>query len=65
MKKKFDAVDFQRKTREELSEKYNADREAFLKDLKKKYGFLKKGKTVHILNNRAQTAGDAIQPTKV
>jgi hypothetical protein len=56
MKKKFDAVGFQRKTREELSEKYNADREAFFKDLKKKYGFLKKGKSARTSDNRAQTA---------
>ena len=31
MEKKFDAVKFQRKIREELSEKYNIDRETFLK----------------------------------
>lgn len=64
MKKKFDAVDFQRKIREELSEKYNADREAFLKDLKKKYGFLKKGKSARISDNRAQTADNTAQTTK-
>jgi len=55
MKKKFDAVGFQRKIREELSEKYNADREAFLRDLKKKYGFLKKGKSSRISDNKTQT----------
>jgi len=38
MKKKFDAVKFQRKVREELSKKYNVDREAFLRELKEKYG---------------------------
>ena len=37
MKKKFDAVGFQRKVREELSKKYIADPEAFLKELKSKY----------------------------
>ena len=37
MKKKFDAVGFQRKVREELSKKYFANPEAFLKELKKKY----------------------------
>jgi len=40
--KKFDAVKFQRKVREELSEKYNANREAFLRELKEKYGNLRK-----------------------
>jgi hypothetical protein len=40
MKKKFDAVKFQRKVREELSRKYNANREAFLHELKEKYGDL-------------------------
>lgn len=42
MKKKFDAVKFQRKVREELSEKYSSDREAFLCELKEKYGNLQK-----------------------
>ncbi len=36
MKKKFDAVKFQRKVREGLSERYSPDREAFLRELKKK-----------------------------
>jgi hypothetical protein len=44
MKKKFDAVKFQRKVREELSKKYNVDREAFLRELKEKYGNLQKKK---------------------
>jgi len=35
VKRKFDAVNFQRKAREELSEKYNADREAFWTNSKK------------------------------
>ncbi len=56
MKKKFDAVSFQRKIREELSEKYTTDREAFFKDLKKKYDFLKKGKSARTSDNRAETA---------
>jgi ribosomal protein L29 len=37
MKKKFDAVKFQRKVREELSKKYSTDRDAFLRELKEKY----------------------------
>jgi len=44
MRKKFDAVKFQRKVREELSEKYAANREAFLRELKEKYGNLQKQK---------------------
>ena len=44
MSRKFDAVDFQRKMREELSEKYNSNREAFLRELKEKYGSLRKQK---------------------
>ena len=43
MRKKFDAVKFQRKIREELSSKYNTDREAFLNELKVKYGVLNMG----------------------
>ena len=42
MKKTFDAVKFQRKIREELSEKYSSNREAFLRELKEKYGDLQK-----------------------
>jgi hypothetical protein len=34
MKKKFDAVAFQRRARAELSEKYLKDREGFLQDLR-------------------------------
>ena len=45
MRKKFDSVRFQRKRREELSKKYNSDRETFLRELKGKYGSLRKGKT--------------------
>jgi len=48
MKKKFDAVKFQRKIREELSNRYETDRNAFLKELKEKYGSLKKGKLTRI-----------------
>lgn len=44
MKKKFDAVKFQRKMREELSKRYNSDREAFLRELKEKYGDLQRKK---------------------
>jgi len=39
-----DAVKFQRKIREELSEKYNSDRDAFLCELREKYGNLRKQK---------------------
>lgn len=42
MKKKFDAVKFQRQVREEVSEKYSSNREAFLRELKEKYGNLQK-----------------------
>ncbi len=44
MEKKFNAVNFQRKVREELSKKYTQNREAFLQELKKKYGHLQKQK---------------------
>lgn len=44
-KKKFDAVEFQRKRREELSRKYNSDREGFLRKLREKYGNLWKKET--------------------
>lgn len=44
MKKKFDAVKFQRKVRKELSKKYSSNREAFLRKLKEKYGNLRKHK---------------------
>lgn len=46
MKKKFDAVKFQRKMREELGKKYNSDRDAFLCELKEKYGNLRKQKAI-------------------
>jgi hypothetical protein len=42
MKKTFDAVNFQRKIRAELSNQYLENREAFLTELKEKYGKLKK-----------------------
>ena len=42
MKKKFDAVNFQREVREELSKEYNVDRERFICGLKEKYGYLQK-----------------------
>lgn len=42
MKKKFDAVEFQRKVREELGKKYSTNRDAFLRELKEKYGCLQK-----------------------
>lgn len=50
MKKKFDAVKFQRKVREELSKKYTSNRDVFLRELKEKYGHLRKRKTkIHIV----------------
>lgn len=45
MRKKFDAVQFQRKARQELSEKYCANRRIFLRELKEKYSNLQKHKT--------------------
>ena len=42
MKKKFDSVNYQRKVRKELGEKYFSDREGFFRELKEKYGHLKK-----------------------
>ncbi len=42
MKKKFDAVKFQRKIREKLSKKYCSNREVFIRELKEKYGNLQK-----------------------
>jgi len=47
MKKTFDAVNFQRKVRAELSKQYLENREAFLKELTEKYGILKKAKGPH------------------
>jgi len=49
MKKTFDAVNFQRKVRAELSKQYLENREAFLKELTGKYGKLKKsgGRRTH------------------
>ena len=44
MKKRFDAVKFQRKIREELGKKYSANREVFLSELQRKYGNLPKQK---------------------
>ena len=46
MKKKFDAVEFQRKAREELSKEYLADPEAFVRKLREKYGHPPKQKPV-------------------
>jgi hypothetical protein len=43
MKKKFDAVAFQRKVRAEMSEKYLKDREGFLKDLEMARKRVRKG----------------------
>jgi len=42
MKKKFDAVEFQRRVREQLSEEFNSNPEAFLRELKATYRDWKK-----------------------
>ncbi len=56
MKKKFDAVSFQSKARSELSRKYVADRDAFLEDLRTKYGRLRKSKGgTKVRQDRLQT----------
>jgi hypothetical protein len=47
MKRTFDAVNFQRKVRAELSKQYLENREAFLKELMGKYGKLKKSRGRH------------------
>jgi hypothetical protein len=47
MKKTFDAVNFQRKVRAELGKQYLENREAFLTELKEKYGKLKKSGSRH------------------
>lgn len=44
MQKKFDAVQFQRKVREELNQKHLSNRKAFLQELKEKYGNLRREK---------------------
>jgi len=44
MKEKFDAVRFQRKSREEMSREYTTDPEAFLRKLKEKYRHLRNEK---------------------
>ena len=52
MRKRFDAVKFQRKVREELSKRYSTNRDAFLRELKEKYGYLQKQKvSTHIRQN--------------
>lgn len=55
MKKKFDAVKFQRKVREELSEKYNFNREEFFRELKEKYGRLQRGKHDYLQKQKVGT----------
>ncbi len=44
MKKKFDAVKFQSKVREELGKKYSSNRKAFVHVLEDKYGNKQKHK---------------------
>ena len=41
MKKKFNTVKFQQEMRKELSEKYNSNREEFMRELNVKYGDLR------------------------
>ena len=41
MKKTFDAVAFQRKIREQLSQQYRANREQFVRALRQKYDHLR------------------------
>jgi hypothetical protein len=49
MKKKFDAVEFQRKVREELGRSYCLNRDTFIRELKEKYGRLRRRKAkLHI-----------------
>ena len=55
MKRKFDAVKFQREVREELSEKYNFNREEFLCELNEKYGHLQKGKNNYLQKGKVGT----------
>ena len=43
-----------RETRKKLSEKYHTSREEELKELKEKFGHLKKKKSARILNNMAK-----------
>ena len=58
MKKKFDAVKFQQEIRKELSEKYNSNREEFIKELNLKYGKLKT-KAAYKKNRVTDQAQDA------
>lgn len=51
MRKKFDAVKFQRKVREELSRKYSTHRDEFLRELKEKYGYPKNKKLARSSDN--------------
>ena len=41
MKKTFDAVAFQRKVRERLSQQYRTNREQFVRELRQQYGHLR------------------------
>ncbi|MEK7398014.1 MAG: hypothetical protein AAB116_13860 [Candidatus Poribacteria bacterium] len=60
MKKKFDSVKFQQEVRRELSEKYNSNREAFIKELMTKYDYLKskKKEKLPIPKNKAKIAAN-------
>jgi hypothetical protein len=57
MKKTFDAVSFQRKARAELSRAYLANREAFLEELKNKYGKLRKSRSWPTTRTRSAKKG--------
>jgi len=58
MKKNFDAVKFQQDVRKQLSEKYNSNREEFMRELIAKYGYLKgkKGRKSPRAINKVKTA---------
>ncbi|MCD6093852.1 MAG: hypothetical protein J7J51_03590 [Candidatus Omnitrophica bacterium] len=44
MEKKFDAVQFQRKVREELSKEYSTTPDVFVRELQEKYRYLQRQK---------------------
>jgi hypothetical protein len=52
MKKKFDAVQFQRQRRDELSKEYSLSRKGFLRELEEKYRGLRKPRNKRPINNQ-------------
>jgi hypothetical protein len=52
MKKKFDAVQFQRQRRDELSKEYSLSRKEFLRELEEKYSGLRKPRNKRPINNQ-------------